>query len=244
MRKIFLIFFNILMLLFFLNLSSCANKNNLSPDNLNPDNLNKAVSLNIQLGFHYFNLNQNDLARAKFQKALDLNKNSPSANSAMGYFLWKVGDLNSAQNFYNQAYFLAPEDPDVLNARGVFLCETAGQNLNQINLKQIQEAVSNFLQAAQTPGFQAVGVTYQNAGSCLYQYKNIKNNYLIQAQAYFQKALLEDNLLPLADLRLAEIYFDQKDFKKSKFYLNQFNAIADPTPESVDLQKNLSKGAV
>ena len=235
-NKIFFIF----LFLFFLNLSSCSNQN-ISQNNLNnPDNLKKAVSLNIQLGFNYFNLKHNNLAREKFQKALDLNPNSPSANSAMGYFLWKVGDLNSAQNFYNKAYLLAPKDPDVLNARGVFLCETANHNLNQIQAQaQIQEAVSDFLTAAKTPGFLAVGVTYQNAGSCVYQYKNLKNNYLKQAQIYFQKALLEDNLLPLADLRLAEIYFEQKDLKQAQIYLNKFNDIADPVPESVDLEKRL-----
>jgi len=235
LNKIFLIFLNIfifLNILNFLNLSGCANSQNINSQNINQTNLNKAVSLNIQLGFQYFNLNQNNLAREKFQKALDLSPNSPSANSAMGYFLWKVGDINSAQDFYNKAYLLAPNDPDVLNARGVFLCEVGLENPDKNQSKnQIQEALNNFSQAVKSPGFLAVGLTYQNRAQCLYQNKN-----LAQAEIDFKKALLEDPLLPLANLRLAEISYSQKDFKQAKVYLNQFESMADPVPESVRLE--------
>ena len=185
----------------------------------------QAVRLNTELGMRYFSLNQNTLAETKLEKALSLDPNSPEANDAMGYFLWKTGQIDQANFYYQKAYSLAPKDPEVLNARGVYLCETG----------QSKPGIEAFISAAKTPGFLALGLTYQNAGDCAYLAGD--QNSAIE---YFEQALKSDPLLPLADLRLAGLYKTQNNLPKAKYYLDRFNHIADPTPESREIAKKLA----
>lgn len=212
--------------LFCILISSCAFSSDFNSGsnfkNLSQAQKDQAAVLNTELGMHYFSIHENSLAQEKLEQALRLSPNLPEANDAMGYYLWKVGQVDQAKMYYQKAYQLAPHDPKVLNARGVYLCETGHP----------EEGLQSFLEAVKTPGFLAVGVTYQNAGDCAYQFgsKDLANQNL--AIEYFEAALKEDPLLPLADLRLAELYKAQNNLPKAHYYLQRFNNIADPTPES------------
>ncbi len=208
---------------FVLLISGCATS---SPNKIS--NPSQAAHLNAVLGMQYFALHENLLAQEKLQKALELDPNSPEANSAMGYYLWKIGQSDQAKIYYSKASYLAPNDPDILNAEGVYLCGTG----------EFKSGIQSFLKAAQIPGFLALGLTYQNAGSCAYESGDPELK--TRSINYFQKALQADPLLPLADLRLAELYFDQKNLAQARIYLKRFNDIADPTEESRYLEKQMN----
>lgn len=186
----------------------------------------QAAHLNTELGMQYFALHDNILAQEKLQKALVLDPQSAEANAAMGYFLWKTGQPDQAKAYYQTAIYLSPNDPGILNAEGVYLCGIGKPELG----------IQDFLKAVKTPNFSGIGLTYQNAGVCAYQSGSVHDS---EAKFYFQKALLADSLLPLADLKLAEIYFSEKNYSKAEFYLKQFNQIADPTAESQALSARL-----
>jgi len=227
-KKIFnlflLLIFFIIFIFFILNLSRCT-ESTISPSPKNHSNaLQQAALINTQLGMAYFSQGKTMLAEAKLSQALSQFPNSPEVNDAMAYVLWKTGELAQARVYYQKAEKLAPKDPYVENAEGVFLCETGDFSLG----------IQQFDQALAAPHFFAKGLTAQNAGSCAYLEKNAP-----LAMTYFLKALSEDPALPLSDLRLAELYFNNKNYPRAKFYLSKFNAIADPTPESKKLSAML-----
>lgn len=189
-------------------------------------NTTKAARLNVHLGMSYLDQKRNDIAKAKLLKALALAPNLPEANFAMGYYLFKVGQQKKAKTYYEKAYQLAPKDPDVLNSYGVFLCETG----------HYQKGEKLFLEAAKIPAFTAVGLTYQNAGSCAYIHQKWQT-----AKKYFKESARQDPRLPLPYLRLAQINFKEQNYGIAREYLNQFNLLADPTIESLKVAIGLAK---
>lgn len=216
-------------------LSSCASHPPKNINELSPAAKVKAARINIQLGMAYLENKQNQLAKGKLLRALEIAPQLPESHYALGYYYLELKEPKKAKPYYEQASKLAPNNPHVLNSYGVFLCATG----------QYEQAEKAFLNAASQPKFTAVGLTYQNAGDCAYQYKD--NTH---AMVYFKKANEIDPRLPVPLLRLAEINFAQGKLKLAEQYLTAFNDIADPTVESLSLgvklataQGNKSKAA-
>lgn len=209
-----------------MGLCLCACSKSSTKSSQVPGRAISAARLNVRLGMNYLQQHRNDIAKAKLLKALALSPKLPEANFAMGYYLFKTGNLKQAEQYYQKAYKLAPNDPDVLNSYGVFLCET----------DRYKKAEKLFIKATKAPLFTAVGLTYQNAGSCAYIH-----NHLKAASSYFKQALKQDPRLPLPYLRLAQISFNEKQYQRAGHYLNQFNRLADPTIDSLRVAIGLAK---
>lgn len=205
-------------------LISCSSKEQrppvLSKDLSDSEVISRASDLNIQLGMAYLQEERLDLARLKFRRALELEPDSAKAYCSMGYYYEKAGDRDQAKVSYEQAFQLSPEDPAIQNSYGVFLCRMGEYRFGETLL----------LKAASHPHFEQVGLAYQNAAFCF-----AKEGDSDQAIVYFKKAIAHNPRLVASYFELANTYFSVQNYKESDYYFKQFNARANPTPQSLEL---------
>ena len=86
-------------------LSSLARAIEYSPKNVEPLNL---------AGIIYFRLGEDEKAEVLFKKAIDINKNHPSAYFNLGMIFWVRDQIDNAHTYWLEALKLEPEDDDIL----------------------------------------------------------------------------------------------------------------------------------
>jgi type IV pilus assembly protein PilF len=199
-------------------LTACAS----SGDNpaLSSSAKQQAAKINVQLGMSYLAQNYNDLAKKKLLKALELDPNSAEAHAALGDYYAQVKDPAAANQEYQRALSLSPRDSIILDSYGVFLCNT----------HQYESANDYFMRAVAQPAYTSAGNSYLNAAICAQQAGNNT-----RAQAYFQKAIDLNPQLALPYLKLGEFAYDNSQYFTAKNYLDQYNSLAAPTAESLQL---------
>ncbi len=123
-------------------------------------------------------LAQNDplMAKAKLLSALQLAPDSPSVQAAWGYYLWRVGDVASADQAYARALSLAPDDPQIEDDYAAFL----------YHQQHYAQALPYFVKAASNENYLYTGLAYQNASLTASHLGDAK-----LAALYQQKALAE-----------------------------------------------------
>lgn len=150
----------------------------------------EAANYNAQLAIAYMRQGNLAMAREKIDRALDQDSNNASVQTAAGLLYERLGDDRKAESHYAAAMRIKPDDPDVLNYYGVYLCRN-----NRAN-----EGEKLFLKAARNPVYRTPEMAYNNAGLCM---RNAGK--LDEAEKHFQQALalkpkFADALLQLADL--------------------------------------------
>ena len=210
-------------------LFGCASKNPHSNEIGNlPEEavITRASDLNIQLGMAYLREGRLDLAKLKFMRALELEPTSAKALYSLGYYYEKTQDVPEATAAYQKAFALAPNDPNVQNSYGVFLCRTG----------QYDQGEALLVKAASQNTFEQVGLAYENAGFCM-----AKAGQSDQAIAYFKKAIDHNPRLVNSYYELANINFNSGHYKEASYYFKQFEAHANQTTESLEFGIKLAE---
>lgn len=125
-------------------------------------NLEQAAKARVELGLGY--LAQNDFVQSKknLDKALAHSPNSYLVHSALAYFYQKQGDAENATNAYLTAIKLSPQQGDVLNNYGAFLCSQG----------KFEQAYAHFEQALQSKNYYQQADTYENMALCAFAQRN------------------------------------------------------------------------
>jgi type IV pilus assembly protein PilF len=155
-----------------------------------------AAAYNTQLAIAYLKQNNLAAAREKIDRALSQDGQNAKARTTAGLIYDRLGEDKKAEGFLSSAVRIAPDDPEVLNNYGVYLCRK-GHDRAKEGAKLFQKAASN-------PLYRTPEIAYNNAGLCM---KNA--GMLPEAQQNFERALaikprFADALLQLADVNFAQ----------------------------------------
>lgn len=150
----------------------------------------EAATYNAQLAIAYMRQGNLAMAREKVEKALGQDAHNASVQTAAGLLYERLDDKRKAEQHYSAALRIAPDDPEVLNYYGVYLCRN----------ERAKEGEKLFLKAARNPVYQTPEIAFNNAGLCM---RNAGN--LDEAEKHFKQALslkpkFGDALMQLADL--------------------------------------------
>jgi len=170
------------------------------------------------LGLLYFQNGQVNIALEEARLAI---VSDPSY--ALGYNLSALihmflGDDAIAQTMFDKAVSLAPNDPEINNNYGWFLCQ-AGRE--QEGIKRLDIAARHRLATAPTRSF-------FNAGLCSLRLKNEQ-----AAEEYFRRAVFADSTNAAAIYQLANLAYGRGSLGDARRYLSEFHRLIDPTAESV-----------
>src|SRR5699024_5164277 len=136
--------------------------------------LKKAARINTQLGSAYMQQGNYVRARSKLMRALKQNPDLAEAHSTLAMLYTKQGLKDQAEEQYQTALDLTPDDPSLQNQYATFLCLH----------NHYDRAMQFFHSSASNPQYVTPQVAWTNAGVC-----ERRQNQPEKAAAYFRKAL-------------------------------------------------------
>jgi type IV pilus assembly protein PilF len=163
----------------------------------------EGAELNVKLGLSYLQKDRVDLALIKLNRALSQAPDSSRVNWAYALLEEKLGKVESASKYYRKAIKLNPKDSEAHNNYGAFLCSQ----------DRVQEAINEFDMAVANPLYSTPEYAYLNAGLCAAAHAD--ND---QAEAYFRKALDENDQYVSALYQMALLSYREKRYLASRAF--------------------------
>src|SRR5690606_32208912 len=115
----------------------------------------------------------------------------------------ELGDARHAEENFLQAMKLSPNDPDLSNNYGWFLCENG----------RAQQSIPYFEAAVKNKTYRSPAKALSNAGVCSLMLKNTA-----EAERYLNEAFHPDPTDVKANVNLARINCARGDLKNAQFY--------------------------
>jgi len=179
---------------------------------------NKAANFNAQLGASYLHRGNLNQAKYKLEKALEQDSNNITANSTYALFQARLGKVKEADRYFRKALRLSPDNADILNNYGTFLCQQ----------KRPNEANKRFLAAAENPLYLTPEYAYTNAGICALDYRQFR-----QAAQYLKKALSRNPRFGSALRTMAELYQQKRRYRQALIYLQRYHKYYTESPATL-----------
>ena len=129
---------------------------------------------NYQLGAQYFRNGNYELARARLERAIELDSRNASAHSLLALTFVEMGNHRLANENFDRAVRLAPNNKDVRNAYAVYLCQQ----------REFDDAIEQFNRAIDVKENDSRWIEMTNAGVCVAQQPDLE-----RAEAYFRQAI-------------------------------------------------------
>lgn len=182
--------------------------------------------IHTELGSAYFELGNMGVALEELRIAIAADPGYAPAYSVLGLVHMDMRENDVAQRYFAKALALSPNDPDINNNYGWFLCRTGRQ----------EQSIAYFLAALKNPLYQKPARSYVNAGLC-----SIDINGGRDAIEYFERALRIEPDNRLALLNLASLQYKQGQLDVARKLIERFNKLTEPTAESLWLALRIER---
>ena len=147
-------------------------------------------------------------------------KNYAPAHTVLGVLYEQIGEEGLAHEHYREALKITPDDGEVNNNYGAYLCRNGRGS----------EAYPYFDRALEDPFYTTPTVAMANAGRC-----GLDAGELDKAEAYLRKSLEYDPQNPDALLPLAAVAFQQQDFFRARAFIQRYESVGPESAESLTL---------
>ena len=180
----------------------------------------KRANIRLQLAVGYYQQGKYDIALDEIKLAIAADPSYADAYGMRALIYTAMGQVPLADDNYRHALRLAPNNPDLSNNYGSFLCQTANRPL---------EAMRQFDAALKNPSYQTPVSALVNAGVC-----SLKTNNIDAAERYLLDALRYNPELPAVSSGLARVYFERRDYKRAGFFINRLTEVSQLDNLSAD----------
>lgn len=169
-------------------------------------NTQKRANIRLQLAISYYEKHQNETALDEIKQAIQIEPNFADAYGVRALIYMDMGETRLADDNFQHALRLSPEDPDLINNYGWFLCQN----------KRPAESIDYFERALKSRTYQSPAKALNNAGMC-----SLKLGKTEVAERYFTQAFRFDPTLNSASLNLSKLAYVRKDWERAKFYIDR-----------------------
>ncbi|AEP29159.1 type IV pilus biogenesis/stability protein PilW [Brumicola nitratireducens] len=209
-------------------LSACVTEPR-DPDFAGADAINTdaAAKNRVSLGLTYLNNGNFSQAKANLDKALNFAPKSADAHFAMAYYYQQVDELALTEEYYLKALKLAPENPNIINSYGAFLCEQG----------RYEKAKSYFLKAVSSKSYVSTAETYENLAICA-----VDQGKTDEAVGFFESALNHQPTRGKSLFFLAQLQKEQGNYGEAKKTLWKYDRVSRVSPESLWLSYEIAQG--
>jgi type IV pilus assembly protein PilF len=182
--------------------------------------------VHTELAAAYYERGNMAVALEELRLATDADSSYPMAYSMFGVVYADLKEMSKADESFQRALRLAPNDPEINHAYGWFLCHTGRE----------KDSIGYFLHAIRNPLYSAPGRSYTAAGVCSVRMKNTKD-----AEEFFVRALKLDADDPGALLQLGQIRYRQGNLDDARKLVARHLKLASPSPESLWLAVRIER---
>ena len=174
----------------------------------------RRARIHTELAAGYYYRGQHEIALEELNEALKADPNYAMAHSVKGLVFMELKEDALAQTSLQKAVDIAPQDPEVRNNYGWFLCQRSREKQS---LEQFDEAVRN-------PLYRTPELALVNAGNC-----SAKIGEIRRAETYFRQALTIQPLNINAHYGLADIAYKTAKYEEARNHLKGVMQTATPT---------------
>ena len=199
----------------FLGVAACSS----GPQQADDEN-RKAAETNTALGRQYMDRGQYEIALEKLKRAVAQDQTYAPAHTLLAILYETIGRREEAEKEYRKAVRYAPEDGEVNNNLGAFLCATG----------RAAEADQYFAVAVQDPFYDTPAIALSNAGSCALAAGNLD-----KAESYLRQSLEYDDKLGSSLLPMAEVCYRNGEFLRARAFLQRYESVGPMNEESLSL---------
>lgn len=217
-----------ILLLGALLLGGCASQSQQSGINMSDDfDRTSAAKTRISLGLTYLKNGNYSQAKFNLDKALEFAPDLADAHFSIAYYYQLVGESSRADSAYREAMDLAPQNADIINSYGAFLCQQG----------RYPEAKKYFLKAVNSDNYSSTAETYENLALCSQSQGEVDD-----AIQYMQSAVNHSPTRAKSLYILAEMLASQSMWEKAKEALRRYERVAPVSAESLWLTAEIEYG--
>ena len=182
--------------------------------------------IHTELASAYFERGNMGVALEELRISIAADPNYAPAYNVLGLVHMDLRENGVAQQHFERGLQIAPNDPDLNNNYGWFLCQTGRE----------AQSITYFLAALKNPLYATPARSYVNAGLC-----SVKSNNESAALDYFERALRSapDNLQAL--LNMAKLQYKRGQLELARNLIGRFNRLIEPTAESLWLSLRVER---
>jgi type IV pilus assembly protein PilF len=183
-------------------------------DEPRPADPRSRAKIHTELGALYFQAGSPAAALDHLARALELDSTYIQANSVRGLVYASLRENDKAEADFARALARAPNDPEVNNNYGWFLCETG----------RARQSIPYFQKALRDPLYETPDRAYTNAGNCLLSVGDLDaaQGFLLQAIQASRSGAVQ------AKFGLARLLYTRGNWQESLHYLNEAMRLMDP----------------
>jgi type IV pilus assembly protein PilF len=184
--------------------------------------------LHTELASLYYNRGNMNVALEELRIAVGADSSYAPAYGLYGLVYMELKQNPLAEQNFDRALRLAPNDPDINHNYGWFLCNTSRE----------PESIKYFMQAIRNPLYPTPWRSYSVAGLCSLRIKDVKS-----AEDFFQRALKLDPDDTVSLLQLGQIRFRQGRTADARTMVERYNKLVTPNAESLWLALRVERKA-
>jgi type IV pilus assembly protein PilF len=175
-----------------------------------PDNAGKSeadprkrAEIRTELASSYYRDGRLAVALEETQRAVKIDPRYAPAHGLLGLIYMDLGDRREAEDSFGRALRLEPDNSDILNNFGWFLCQSGRE----------RESVAYFERAAANRLYATPGLALRNAGVCL-----MRVNDYAGAERMLRASLEASAADPQTKYELARLYLLRNQPDRAEFY--------------------------
>ncbi|MCP5268746.1 MAG: type IV pilus biogenesis/stability protein PilW [Zoogloeaceae bacterium] len=187
-----------------------------SPRENVPKDPRSRAKIHTELGALYYQDKNIPVAMEELTIAIYIDPTYAPAYSMRALVHYFLKEPQHAEDNFQNALKYAPDDPEIANNYGWFLCQIGKQ---KEGMPQFERALKNRL-------YQTPDRAYLNAGQCAMS----MGDYAV-SEEYLTKAYRVTNGSPVAALRMAELYFKTGRFEQARTEISSVIRKVEPNAE-------------
>ena len=182
--------------------------------------------LHTELASLYYSRGNMSVALEELRTAVAADSTYALAYGLFGLVYMDLKENALAEQNFDRALRLAPNEPDINHNYGLYLCQT----------KREPESIKYFLQAIRNPLYPTPWRSYSAAGVCSLRLKQLKD-----AEAFFERALKFEPDEPASLVGMGLIRYQQGNIGEARKLVARYNKLVTPTPESLWLALRIER---
>lgn len=176
------------------------------------------AKIRTELAASYFVEGNYAIALEELVTAVKADSSYAPAYSVRGLVQMRLGENEAAEESFRKALDLAPNDPEINNNYGWFLCQTGKE----------KDSFAYFMQAIKNPLYQTPEKSWVNSGLCAMRLRDYKS-----AADYLHKAHRPGRAGYVALYPLALLEYERGAYAQARGWLAELHRVLEPSAESI-----------